>query len=140
MFRISCIMIATMAIAGSALAEGYRSSSAAGAVAYIVSPKDGETIQGPVTVVFGLRGMGVCPAGLEKNNTGHHHLLIDTGLPSFGDPISKDDNHRHFGGGQTEAVIELAPGSHTLQLLLGDHNHIPHFPPVMSEKITIQVY
>ena len=80
MFRISLIMIATMAIAGSALAGGYRSSSASGAVAYIISPKDGETVQNPVKVVFGLSGMGVCPAGLEKNNTGHHHLLIDTGF------------------------------------------------------------
>ncbi len=140
MFRISLIMIATMAIVGSALAEGYRSSSATGAVAYIISPKDGETVQNPVKVVFGLSGMGVCPAGLQKNNTGHHHLLIDTGLPSFGDPIAKDENHRHFGGGQTEAVIEFEPGTHTLQLLLGDHNHIPHFPPIMSERITIKVF
>ena len=140
MIRTLSIMIAVMAAGGAAFAESYRTSAPAGAVAYIISPKDGEAVQGPVTVVFGLKGMGVCPAGLQKANTGHHHLLIDTGLPSFGDPIGKDENHRHFGGGQTEAVIDLEPGNHTLQLLLGDHNHIPHFPPVMSEKINIRVY
>jgi len=96
-------------------------------------------VTNPVTVRFGLSGMGVAPAGVEKAKTGHHHLLIDAAIPDVNAPIPKDDNYRHFGGGQTEATIRLSPGQHTLQLLLGDHNHIPHNPPVMSRKITITV-
>lgn len=107
---------------------------------YIISPADGETVSSPVTVKFGLRGMGVAPAGVEKNNTGHHHLLIDvTQLPDMTKPVPADANHVHFGGGQTETQIELSKGQHTLQLLLGDKSHIPHNPAVMSEKITITV-
>ncbi len=107
---------------------------------YIISPADGETVSSPVTVKFGLRGMGVAPAGVEKNNTGHHHLLIDvTQLPDLTKPVPADANHVHFGGGQTETQIELSKGQHTLQLLLGDKSHIPHNPAVMSEKITITV-
>lgn len=106
---------------------------------YFIAPADGATLQNPVTVRFGLKGMGVAPAGVEASNTGHHHLLIDTGLPAMNMPIGKDDKHRHFGGGQTETTLELAPGKHTLQLLLGDHNHIPHETPVVSKKITIIV-
>ncbi|KAA3629354.1 MAG: DUF4399 domain-containing protein [Proteobacteria bacterium] len=106
---------------------------------YIISPKDGETVNSPVTIRFGLRGMGVAPAGVEKAGTGHHHLLIDVGELPRGVPIPADDRHKHFGGGQTETTIELAPGRHTLQLLLGDHVHIPHDPPVMSKRIEITV-
>jgi hypothetical protein len=106
---------------------------------YIISPKDGETVTSPVTVRFGLRGMGVAPAGFAMENTGHHHLLIDTGPPAFNMPIPADANHVHFGKGQTEAVVTLAPGKHTLQLLLADHLHIPHDPPVMSKPITVIV-
>jgi hypothetical protein len=106
---------------------------------YFISPQNGETIQGPVTIRFGLVGMGVAPAGVEKEKTGHHHLLVDTGLPKMDEPIPTDDKHRHFGGGQTEATITLPPGQHTLQFLLGDWTHIPHKPAVMSEKITITV-
>ena len=101
----------------------------------------------PVKVVFGLSGMGVAPAGTEKDNTGHHHLLIDrpplgqgadgAGELDYGLPA--DDNHKHFGGGQTETMLELAPGQHTLQLVLGDLNHVPHVTPVVSEVITITV-
>jgi len=111
----------------------------AGAALYIISPADGAVVTNPVTVRFGLSGMGVAPAGVEKAKTGHHHLLIDAAIPDVNAPIPKDDNYRHFGGGQTEATIRLSPGQHTLQLLLGDHNHIPHNPPVMSRKITITV-
>ena len=93
----------------------------------------------PVTVMFGLKGMGVAPAGIEKAKTGHHHLIIDAGLPELDAPIPADENYRHFGGGQTETTVELSPGPHTLQLLLGDQNHIPHNPPVVSEKINITV-
>jgi hypothetical protein len=107
--------------------------------AYIISPLNGETVSSPVTVRFGLSGMGVAPSGIEKDNTGHHHLLIDTELPKLDEPIPVDDNHKHFGGGQTETRIALPPGQHTLQLLMGNWTHVPHNPPVMSEKITITV-
>lgn len=108
--------------------------------AYIISPSHGETVTSPVTVKFGLKGMGVAPAGVEQNNTGHHHLLIDLEtLPDTDKPIPADDQHVHFGGGQTETTVDLEPGEHTLQLLLGDHLHRPHSDPVMSEKITITV-
>jgi hypothetical protein len=116
-----------------------RTASPAGAKVYIISPKDGATVHGPVTVQFGLSGMGVAPAGTVAENTGHHHLIIDAPLPAMDQPLPKDDTHLHFGKGQTETVLTLAPGKHTLQLVLGDSNHIPHDPPVVSEKITIQV-
>ena len=107
---------------------------------YIISPLDGETVSSPVKIVFGLKGMGVAPAGIKFNNTGHHHLLIDVAeLPDVNSPIPSDDNHRHFGKGQTEAVIELEPGEHSLQLMLGDYMHIPHDPVVVSKKIIINV-
>lgn len=111
-----------------------------GAKVYFISPADGETVSSPVTVRFGLSGMGVAPAGTAKDHTGHHHLLIDVEeVPPLDKPVPNDDNHMHFGGGQTEASIELSPGMHTLQLLLGDMGHLPHDPPVISEKITIEV-
>ena len=114
-------------------------ANAADAEVYFVEPQDGATVSSPVNVVFGLKGMGVAPAGIEKENTGHHHLIIDAELPDLKAPVPSSDNYKHFGGGQTETSIELAPGQHTLQLLLGDHFHIPHDPPVMSNKITITV-
>jgi hypothetical protein len=83
--------------------------------------------------------MGVAPAGVEKPKTGHHHLLIDAALPELGVPIPADEKHRHFGGGQTEVLLELSPGTHTLQLLLGDRNHLSHDPPVYSKLITIEI-
>jgi hypothetical protein len=117
-----------------------RTASAAGAEEYIISPKDGETVGQDLTVRFGLKGMGVAPAGVVKENTGHHHLLIDNKeLPPLDLPIANDDTHKHYGGGQTEATIHLAPGDHTLQLLLGDASHIPLNPSVMSKKITVHV-
>jgi len=106
---------------------------------YIISPTDGETVTSPVTVRFGLKGMGVAPAGVDKPNTGHHHLIIDAGPPALDVPIPADANHKHFGGGQTETILMLPPGKHTLQLIMGDLMHIPHDPPVMSRKITITV-
>lgn len=106
---------------------------------YFISPQNGAVVSGPVTVRFGLSGFGVAPAGIHKERTGHHHLLIDTGLPPLNLPVPSDPHHRHFGGGQTETTIELAPGEHTLQLLLGDYSHIPHRPPLLSERITITV-
>jgi hypothetical protein len=138
----SMILAAALALlAGPALAG--ETPAPAGAELYFISPQDGATVSSPVTVRFGLKGMGVAPAGVEdKANTGHHHLLIDAPAPSgaaLNEPLPADDHHKHFGGGQTETSIELAPGSHTLQLVLGDWSHIPHNPPVMSEQITITV-
>ena len=114
-------------------------TSPAGAQAYIISPADGAEVSSPFKVQFGLAGMGVAPAGVNKKNTGHHHLLIDTDLPAMDKPIPKDDHHKHFGGGQTEVMLDLKPGQHTLQLLMGDKGHIPHKPAVESSKITITV-
>jgi Domain of unknown function (DUF4399) len=118
--------------------------SPAGAKAYFVHLKDGDSVSSPVLVQFGLSGMGVAPAGLEGDatkDTGHHHLLIDTELSgeALAEAIPQDDTHKHFGKGQTEATIELAPGEHTLQIVVGDWSHVPHAPPVMSEKIKITV-
>lgn len=110
-----------------------------GAKAYIISPANGSTVSSPVKVQFGLKGMGVAPAGVDKAKTGHHHLLIDTDVPAMDKPIPKDAKHKHFGGGQTEVMLDLKPGKHTIQLLLGDKGHMPHSPAVMSEKVTITV-
>lgn len=126
-----------LAAAANALAADRPSPQ--GARVYIVTPADGEVVSSPVKIVFGLSGMGVAPAGMDKTNTGHHHLLVDTPLPDLATPIPSDDRYRHFGGGQTEVVIELAPGKHTLQLLFADYTHSAHVPPVISEQITITV-
>ncbi|WP_049622903.1 DUF4399 domain-containing protein [Frateuria defendens] len=112
----------------------------AGAEVYIIAPKDGATVGPEVTVRFGLKGMGVAPAGVKKEGTGHHHLLVDVKeLPAAGLPIPKDDNHLHFGNGQTETTVKLKPGTHTLQLELADENHVPFEPAVVSKKITVHV-
>jgi hypothetical protein len=117
-----------------------RTASPPGAEAYIISPKDGATVHAPVLVQFGLKGMGVAPAGVKFENTGHHHLLIDSDVPAdAAAPLPVTDKIVHFGKGQTETTLALTPGKHTLQLLLGDQNHVPHNPPVMSRKITITV-
>ena len=117
-----------------------RSASPEGARVFFVNIQDGAEMLSPVTLQFGIEGMTVAPAGQSQPNSGHHHLLINvTELPDLAMPVPNDANHRHFGAGQTETTLELEPGKHTLQLLLGDHNHIPHDPPVMSEKITILV-
>jgi hypothetical protein len=135
---LAALALFSLAMAGTAAQA--RTASPDGAKAYIVQPEDGATVGNPVTVVFGLAGLGVAPAGIEKEGTGHHHLLINVGeLPPLDAPIPADDNHRHFGGGQTQVTLELPPGTHTLQLLVGDHNHIPHDPPIVSEVITITV-
>ncbi len=108
---------------------------------YIISPSHGERVSSPVKVRFGLQGMGVAPAGVERKATGHHHLLIDVEeLPAMDQPVPADDKHRHFGGGQTEAEIELSAGRHRLQLLFADHLHIPHKPVIVSEPIEIYVH
>jgi hypothetical protein len=110
------------------------------AVAYFVSPKDGETVSSPVAVRFGLKGMGIAPAGVNHPNTGHHHLLVDLATPpDFNAALPVTDNIKHFGAGQTETELTLPPGKHTLQLVLGDYLHIPHEKPIVSERITITV-
>ncbi|MDR5762474.1 DUF4399 domain-containing protein [Caballeronia sp. LZ035] len=113
----------------------------ANAYAYIGYPNDGQTVPAgkPFKVWFGLRFMGVAPRGVKFPNTGHHHLLIDVDLPPMDQEIPSDRNHLHYGAGETETLIELPPGKHTLQLLMGDDKHIPHNPPVYSRKITIYV-
>jgi len=116
-----------------------RTPSAEGARIFFISPTDGETVSSPVSVEFGIAGMTVAPAGDMTPQSGHHHLLIDTGLPDLGLPIPKDANHVHFGDGSTSTEISLEPGEHTLQMLLGDHLHIPHEPPLTSDQITVIV-
>jgi hypothetical protein len=106
---------------------------------YILWPSDGQVIKGAFWVRMGLSGAGIAPAGVQKANTGHHHLIVDAELPPMDQPIPNDHNHLHFGLGQTEARLDLPPGRHTLQLLLGDENHIPHQPPLYSKRITITV-
>ena len=118
-----------------------------GAAVYFVTLEDGATVESPVTVVFGLEGMGVAPAGTDRETTGHHHILLDRpplgegpdGAAELDYAIPADDHHIHFGGGQTQATLDLAPGTHTLQLVLADMNHVPHDPPVTSEVISITV-
>ena len=113
---------------------------AGGAEVYIISPKNGAHVHAPVLVQFGLKGMGIAPAGVKFDNTGHHHLLIDTDAPAdLSAPLPANEHIVHFGKGQTETTLNLAPGKHTLQLLFADMNHMPHSPPVMSPKITITV-
>lgn len=107
---------------------------------YIIWPKSGRVIPGgKFWLRMGLKNFGVAPAGVKKPNTGHHHIILNAPLPPFDEEIPNDKNHLHFGGGQTEARIELPPGRHTIQLLMGDHDHVPHNPPLYSERITIEV-
>jgi len=128
-------LLATLAVAQD------RSAAPAGAEVYIISPQNGATVTGPVTVRFGLKGMGIAPAGVKFDNTGHHHLLIDTDLSQvkLDAPLPATDKIVHFGKGQTETVVTLAPGKHTLELLFADYLHVPFDPPLHSKKITITV-
>jgi hypothetical protein len=139
------LFAAALVVSGPAFGQGMPSPE--GAEVYFIGLEDGATVASPVTVHFGLRGMGVAPAGTDAPNTGHHHLLIDRAPMGEGPDgeeewlygLPADDNHRHFGGGQTEVTLDLAPGAHTLQLVMGDMNHVPHDPPVYSGVITITV-
>jgi hypothetical protein len=131
---------AALALAATASFAQDRMVSPADAQVYIISPKDGAKVSSPVTVQFGLKGMGVAPAGVKIENTGHHHLLIDADAPTdLSQPLPASEKVVHFGKGQTETQVKLTPGKHTLQLLLGDSTHVPHNPPVISKKITITV-
>ena len=129
--------VAALSLTAAALA---REPSPVGAEVYIVSPKDGAKVKSPVTVVFGLKGMGIAPAGIKFDATGHHHLLIDSELPAdLSQPLAANEKSVHFGKGQTETAVTLPPGKHTLQLVLGDSLHIPHDPAIVSKKITVTV-
>jgi hypothetical protein len=134
--------VAAAAVAATiALAQVPQTQSPTGATVYFINLKDGDTVTSPFKVQFGLTGMGVAPVGTQTPNTGHHHLLIDTNLSDeeLKKPVASDPKHVHFGGGQTETMVTLPPGGHTLQLVLGDWSHIPHNPPVMSAVITVTV-
>lgn len=132
-------MAAPAAVAAAEPAALARTMSAAGAEVFFITPADGATVSSPVSIEFGIAGMEVVKAGVMQANSGHHHLLIDTELPDLGAPIPADEHHIHFGDGSTSAQISLPPGEHSLQMLLGDHLHIPHDPPLISTQITITV-
>ncbi len=136
---ISFALMATALMGVAVAADNGSTPAPAGAEVYFIAPQDQATVTSPVTVKFGLKGMGIAPAGIAFAGTGHHHLIIDAPLPPLNAPIPADAQHVHFGLGQTQTTIELPPGTHTLQLLLGDHLHIPHNPPLASKQITITV-
>ncbi|MEL6383043.1 MAG: DUF4399 domain-containing protein [Cyanobacteria bacterium J06626_18] len=144
LFALLCLLLMTtiglLVDPASALANDYVSKAPEGATAYLIAPEDGAIVPSTFTVKFGLSGMGIAPAGVDKEGTGHHHLLIDLEtLPDLKESLAVTDHIKHFGGGQTETMLTLPPGEHTLQLLLANYVHIPHDPPVMSEPITITV-
>ena len=146
-FKTLSAAICTAACLASPIWAGGETPSNPEAKVYFANLEDGARVTSPVTVVFGLSGMGVAPAGTEKENTGHHHLFIDRpplglgedGADELSNGIPADEQHLHFGGGQTETVVELTPGTHTLQLVLGDMGHVPHSTPIVSDVITITV-
>jgi hypothetical protein len=137
------IMVLTIALISTTMnvfADSLVTESAPDANVYIIQPADGASVDQTFKVVFGLSNMGVAPAGITKKNTGHHHILIDTDiLPDLTQSLPSTDKIKHFGGGQTETQLTLAPGKHTLQLVLGNFAHVPHSKPVISDKITITV-
>jgi Domain of unknown function (DUF4399) len=136
---LACAIALTL-LTGLAIAQVTKSKAPDNATVYFQTPKDGETVSSPFTVRFGLKGIGIAPAGVNQPNTGHHHLLIDVATPpDFNAALPVTDNVKHFGGGQTETELTLPPGKHTLQLVLGDYLHIPHDKPIVSQKITITV-
>ncbi|MFM0624930.1 DUF4399 domain-containing protein [Paraburkholderia xenovorans] len=141
MYKIIAVaaLVMSAALASPNVAIAGSTPAPAGAYAYIGYPNDGQVVPAnkPFKVWFGLRYMGVAPKGVKYPNTGHHHLLIDTDLPPMDQEIPSDRNHLHFGAGETETMIQLQPGKHTLQLLMGDDMHVPHNPPVYSKKITV---
>ncbi|MEM9158067.1 MAG: DUF4399 domain-containing protein [Verrucomicrobiota bacterium] len=139
-FLVSICLILATAFQFAGAVELPKTPSPEGAEVYFIWPKDGKTVGKTFTVRFGLKGMGVAPAGVDLPNTGHHHLIINMDeLPNLNLPLPMNDNVRHFGGGQTEARITLEPGTHTLQLVFADKIHLAHSPAVISEKITITV-
>ena len=141
MKKLASIAIISTSVALAGIAVAGETPAPEGASVYFININDGDTLSNPVTIRFGLKNMGVAPAGTEKENTGHHHLIINETIEGeeLNQPIPSDEQHVHFGAGQTEKTLELPAGTHTLQLVLGDWSHIPHNPPVMSEKITVTV-
>jgi hypothetical protein len=140
--HVVAMLFVAFASCGAVFAQGQRTGGptpSGPAEVYFIDLKDGMTVPAKLKIYFGLRNMGVAPAGSERENSGHHHLLVDTELPPLDQPIPNDFNHLHFGAGQTETEITLKPGAHTLQLLMGDKDHIPHTPPVMSPLIRVRV-
>lgn len=138
-FGLALSVLAAGAQTASAQGKGGPTPAAAGAEVYFINIRDGQKLPRKFTVQFGLRNMGLAPAGSDRENSGHHHLLIDTELPRLDEPIPSDFNNLHFGAGQSEEEITLPVGEHTLQLVFGDKNHVPHTQPVISEKIRITV-
>ena len=140
LIRTMLLLVGMFVTAGATCASA-QTPSPPDAKVYFINLKDGAEVDSPFLVQFGLSGMGIAPAGIEKPNTGHHHPIIDTTLTpeESKQPIPADDHHLHFGAGQTEAMVTLPKGEHTLQLVLGDWTHIPHVPPVMSDVITVTV-
>ena len=136
-FRRALLIAVLVGIPALALSQ----TAAPSVSVYVISPKDGDTVASPFKVQFGLTGMGIAPAGVDKPRTGHHHLIIDAALSpeELKQPIASDAKHIHYGGGQTEAMVTLPPGKHTLQLVLGDWTHIPFNPPIMSSVVTVTV-
>src|SRR6476620_4362237 len=141
--HVVVMLFVAVASCGAAFSQTQRTGgptpSAPGAEVYFIDLKDGTTVPAKLKIYFGLRNMGVAPAGSDRESSGHHHLLVDTELPRLDEAIPADLNHLHFGAAQTEVELNLPPGPHTLQLLLGDKDHIPHSPPVMSERIRVIV-
>ncbi|HTB29233.1 MAG TPA: DUF4399 domain-containing protein [Steroidobacteraceae bacterium] len=140
MNRVLLAFGASVLAAAAAFAQD-RQPAPAGAEVYFIAPRNGAVVHGPVTVKFGLKGMGVAPAGVKFDNTGHHHLLVDTDLSDLklDAPLPATDKVLHFGKGQTETMVTLAPGKHTLELLFADYQHVPFDPTLHSQKITITV-
>ena len=139
MQRVAMIVAAALLLLPGA-ASAQREKAPDGARAYIMWPPNGAVIPGgKLWVRMGLQNMGVAPAGIRKEQTGHHHLLVDSELVNLDEPIPNTRQSLHFGGGQTEVRLELPPGRHTIQMVVGDADHVPHDPPIMSNKVTITV-
>ncbi|HVF18208.1 MAG TPA: DUF4399 domain-containing protein [Steroidobacteraceae bacterium] len=139
MKRLVPLIVIALGVTAVAVAQVKRTAAPAAAEVYFIAPKDGESVSSPVTVRFGLKGMGVAPAGVAFEGAGHHHLVVDAPTPPLDAPVPADAKHLHFGKGQTETTLELKPGKHTLQLIVGDQLHIPHQPAVVSKVITVTV-
>ena len=139
-YAVACLALILGILITTSQNSVLKTPSAPGARVYIISPADGETVPGTFSVKFGLQGMGVAPAGIPFENSGHHHLMVDVDeSPDMDIPLPATDSIIHFGKGQTETVLTLEQGEHTLQLILGDHLHIPHDPPLLSPEVTVTV-
>jgi hypothetical protein len=146
--RTMAVAAASLTFAGAVFADGHLAWPASeGAYVYFIDLEDGATVTSPVLVRMGVNGMGVAPAGTEKEGTGHHHILLNRPAMGEGEDgaeewtygVAADDNHIHYGGGQTETTLDLEPGTHTLQMVFGDMNHVPFGPQMVTEVITITV-